>query len=279
MSFRNFVRFDPAAAFHGEPRGEALDCRRFRASLVAEAKRSAILAAVATSGINALHGEMKHSVPRYLTQYLPSPPSVFPVAHIVDRQLGGPTIDALRLMYENIEAAGRMLQTLIRRSEQGAIVSKADVFGLISLWGGVCDAAIDAIEALSRTGLDEGGNAADLRRMLANARAGGCPCMHEGRAVVPEWAQLRRHRRFLLNEQGVLFVDGVAHRVMVTDISKGGAGISGLNTPVASKKVLLRLHSGRELSCCVAWLREGRAGIRFLSELADNDPLICAGFD
>lgn len=118
---------------------------------------------------------------------------------------------------------------------------------------------------------------APLAAALRDCRAGGAPCLIDGTVSMPPWAQRRRARRIPLNIGAWLRSKGQLLPVRVTNVSRGGFGISHAHALEVGAIASLTLESGRRFVCSVAWKRDGEAGLALAKDLPANDPLISGG--
>lgn len=118
-------------------------------------------------------------------------------------------------------------------------------------------------------------NAQIVASLLTQSVNGRRPCIDaDGRLFIPQLPQQRRWpRRAILQSCEVRYRDNV-FPAFVRDVSAGGAGLERVPSMLRGTIVDLELECGRHLKGTVAWSEAPNAGIAFNQNLAFNDPML-----
>jgi|GEM_PF-2653699 len=289
---RLLTRPDPTASLEPGPRPRVREpsprsgeLGRIARSLMGEVQNASIMVAVTTSAINALDAVHHPRGLRHLSGYLPPTPVVFPsvAARLVDVKLEPETVDVLHTFFSRVDLAKNLLRSYMMAGGRGAEPSRDTFEELVENWRTCCSLALAAIAELERV-IDHCGDGrqfdrADyLYKLLQEARDGGRPCLEaDGRIVMPGWASRRQHERRAANLGVIIQSGGRVIKGIVTDVSSGGVGLDHVSGLRSGDGVTLQFESGRRVSGTIAWSMDKRAGVKFLRDLAPNDPLLSSG--
>ncbi len=85
---------------------------------------------------------------------------------------------------------------------------------------------------------------------------------------------LRKHPRFPTNIRALLYCRHRFQTTVISDLSQGGARLTGALGIMPHDNVTIQLLNGREIKGTVLWWLNGHAGLAFKTPLAENDPLL-----
>lgn len=119
------------------------------------------------------------------------------------------------------------------------------------------------------------GNALVLGKFLKEAMAGSRSCVNQyGEVALPLLPQRRKTPRYMLLQNCKIYSQGSASIAFARDVSKNGLGIDCERDFRLKDAVVVVLRNGRKMPGLIVWCKDGKAGVRFDSPLADGDPLI-----
>lgn len=254
--------------------------RRILELVLCEIDVIAPLVAVSTSLANALEKGQGSGLDELLTAYLPQEPATF-LALLPECMRLEPNLDAIKAVQVFASRLAVAKQVSLGLKLGDAATSTVPGFHagkLAIIWRRTAEACLDAIEAIELR-LDDDSNVYPDRihvvKHLRQSRRGGTPSLkEEGGLNIPGWVDHPRTARVSFDEPCVVLHEGREHDVYLNDLSRGGAGFSGLIEAPRGATVSLRLSNGRVLSGTIAWMREDRWGLKLDMPLDRMDPLL-----
>lgn len=255
------------------------EARGVHAALAQEAFDVALLVAVSGSIVNAIVASRRPQLRTSMAAYLPSAPSLFPVAvgsAAAATALSTQTIQSMIAFYGLVAFARSATLGYSAKREPGGIAGPISMETLGEAWQA---AAMQALGVLSILGfLDKTSplyhegrdNSAAMRvvEMLWSVTLGRSPCVRiDGAVIVPGWIERRSHLRREINTPATLLVNGEQQRVTVRDLSAGGLGIDGSSAVQAGDRVSVSLGSGVKFDGVAVWNRDGRVGVKLTNSL------------
>ncbi|MGE0854407.1 MAG: PilZ domain-containing protein [Hyphomicrobiaceae bacterium] len=253
-------------------------------ALVNELENAGIHICLTTSILNALISGEDGGLGRTACAHLPPDPVVFPAAEmrLIGCEATWLAVQALRHLYEHLGLAKAALGGMrLEAGEDFGSALRRDR-NIVVRWRTVAHSGVLAIDEV-RSVLGDILPATTVHRLeslcnfLGAVEGGESPCVVEGRAEMPRWAQRRRHRRFLANIRGHARCKGTRESILVTDVSQGGLAMNCSGAFKEGDLVGVTLATGRRLFGTIVWVKGERCGVRFSRELPANDPLLAAG--
>ncbi|MGE0626564.1 MAG: PilZ domain-containing protein [Hyphomicrobiaceae bacterium] len=188
-------------------------------------------------------------------------------------------IDRCEEFFTCLGAARNLLLAEFRPEEAFRRSSDIESYRLCDMWQATAGAGllalyeIDGSEFLSAAaGTPD--RIADVCDALILARDGGQPFQDNGVPAIPEWAEQRLSRRFLLNMPAFLTCQGRRSDVMVLNISGSGMGLDFVKDARSGDLVSVELQNGRRFIGTIVWVQCNHAGLRFRRALRLTDPLL-----
>ncbi|MEQ1652742.1 MAG: PilZ domain-containing protein [Hyphomicrobium sp.] len=122
-------------------------------------------------------------------------------------------------------------------------------------------------------------NNATILTFLDSALSGtsGLVSAH-GEIAFPRLAQRRHTVRVALKHDCVIRFATEKILAQVIDVSSQGVGLSCARHLPEDQSITIELDNGRQLMANVVWQNSGRAGLKLLEPLGNNDPLLIAAF-
>lgn len=256
------------------------------ASLMAEVENAATLVAVSGSIANALAGT--GMPPVAVSGFATYAPPDLTGLHAWARDLiavGGPGQLAVQMQEfgRRLGLARRMADAHVAEVRRGRGPVSVEAEPLADAWSRTCRSARDLVQALAAlTGANASGpeadRLADLVTLLERVAKGEAVCVEaDGCVVVPGFAERRRHARFDVDQAAEICFGANVYPIRLVDASVGGLGIEGPRLLLPGDAVTVRMADGRKLRAHVAWVREAKAGLRFVEPLQATDPLLAGG--
>ena len=257
---------------------------RLASTLKVDLVNTAMLVAAATSLANAMQrGAACASGPRALAVFGPAPSArlASAVDRLVAEEIDAGVCEALQSFAAHLQLVQRMSTAFIAGGDVDADAGRpVDAEVLADAWRRTCATAADAIAALAALATASNARAGATGKalaLLAEAGAGGTPCLDpDGRIDIPGWAERRRDARYDTQKSAMAHCDGVSTPVNIRDLSASGIGLDVPSGARPGDRLTLRLPSGREITGTVAWAGGRRAGLKLDRRLPDDDPLFAA---
>jgi hypothetical protein len=112
----------------------------------------------------------------------------------------------------------------------------------------------------------------EVEGLLKAARYGGTPCIRsDGLVMVPGWHDSRLDRRVPVGITVQLTVGAKQQKVLLKDVSIGGAGLEGCPPTNIGTVASLELPDGRHLHGTVVWCHGHHIGFKFDEMMPDAD--------
>lgn len=239
--------------------------------------------AIVGSCFNALRHKRKFLRPTSMRNHIPHPPSARMAWGRLMQEMQQPDLvsvpvatffthlSALETQVEflcsEIDAHGQSAVILAHSGRLGQSAKQMADLGV---------AALNALERIASSALSSYfmRNMVLLRGLLTEVASGGSPLVdRDGRIVVPDLPQRRPPLRKHVQMPCIVECKGREHRVIVTNLSAGGIGITRAPELSARSVVVVeimeRCFTGR-----VVWISGANAGIKFDALLKDDDPLL-----
>lgn len=261
----------PAARAPGESAGQApLDRQRFLGALLHEAETTGVFIAAAASVVNftARYPHRARSILTDLPTWLPTPPQILKAGPELLIRLEVPlaVINRLNDLLIHLGIACDTTRRHCRAVVRNNPVSPTAIDDLVPLWGAVAESAVALLRDLAPCVADDAppSRPVSAERILIAAALGATPCVSsEGEIEIPGWIERRRDRRHRLRLAGRLIVDGRAWRIETVDVSRQGAGLTGLPQLAVGARALLVLDGMVEAAGSIVWCSGDRGGLRF----------------
>ena len=172
-------------------------------------------------------------------------------------------------------ALAKRLSAHWMESEEWSLVSD-----LSASWCETCLAALELNQSLTEILTSSGTwltSTAETQKinLLSAVVDGNSPCVdHRGHVFVPEWLDRRAKIRRPLRQIAMIIAGDSRHEAQLVDISTGGIGarIQG-SLPVGTSAQLI-LSETRVIAATVTWAVGSRIGLKFITPLSSEDPLL-----
>lgn len=188
-------------------------------------------------------------------------------------------IDRSKNFYDFLDAARVALTVELRTNV--AVSRRNEVLRLriCDLWQSASAAALPALYEMQdledlHHAMPAVATIPNLCEALILARDGGLPFQDAGTPKLPEWAEQRLSRRYVLNAPAYMVRNGVRSNVVALNISIQGIGLDLVRKAQSGELISIELETGRKFVGTVMWCENNRAGVRFRKSLRPTDPLL-----
>lgn len=257
-------------------------CEKLLSALLCEVEAISVLVLASTSLANALAQPAGEHVPRSaFVTYLP-PDYILYTATAGDlvRAGAGPEVLTTQQMLNSRLMLAKHLSVAYAAESANTTSGGVQRDTFADAWQRTCGAAIAAAQALRQAIIEASAGRVQPRtgricEQLKAAQRGEHPCvLSDGSVIVPGWAERRRVKRNQLDIAAIIQVNNSTLMCQIYDLSTGGLGFSGINDLKRGDPATVELPNGRWLTGKVSWCSGTRAGMKFDTALAHDDPLL-----
>lgn len=252
--------------------------------LIAELHYTALVTAVATSGVNTLFGPevpvSSASVEPYASFDLSLMRSLKSMS--VEMLAGADDLFSLEVFLDELDESQQAYCSFaddipVISEDRAVILHRRQ---LTSSWQSSCRAALSALRELENAlsgQLSEPylQNHCVLNGLLESSAGGFKPCLDEhGQLYMPPLPQKRRWPRFSVLQECRVKLKGREIKAFIRDASAGGLGLDRMPNVELGTSLTIVTQSGRLLTGTVVWRQNASAGLKFCKPLHPSDPLM-----
>lgn len=273
----------PARANTARAEADSSQREKLLSALLGEVEAVAVLVMASASLANALSAPIGQRIPRSaFVTYLPTELVLYTTAagDLIRAGISPDVLATQQMLNARLTLAKRLSTAFAGEVEgQPAVVQPE---ALADAWQRACGAAFAAVQALRQALIETTGGRIQPRigrtaENLKAAQRGEFPCvLGDGSIVVPGWAERPRPRvrRQPLDIACVIQAESRTVMGQIYDLSTGGLGFTGAGELKRGSPITVELPNGRWLTGKVSWCSGDRAGMKFDSPLAYDDPLL-----
>jgi hypothetical protein len=258
--------------------------RAWLEALTCEVQTAALQTAAVTSAVNVLDTPAPLEDPKSVGGFVPAEPVMFLLSRMQrgDEVLTADTVAELKRYFSVLAQARHVIAGYLADLDaigpgHAAILHAS---ALRHAWRRACRSGLAAVKAVAddvEAWVPECYTATTpvLSSILNGAAAGFHPCVDvTGRIYLPELPQRRRAPRTTLLQPCEVRTARRRMSAIVRDVSSGGIGLDRVPGLAPADLVTIDMETGRRFVGTVMWVDGSRAGIRFGTSLAPNDPII-----
>lgn len=188
-------------------------------------------------------------------------------------------IDRAKQFYDFLEAARVALTVELRSNPATSRRNEVLRLRICDLWQSASAAALPPLYEIQdledyHHAMPAVSTIPQLCEALILAKDGGLPFHESGTPKLPEWAEQRLSKRYVLNTPAFMTRNGVRSSVIAVNISIQGIGLDLVPKGKPGELISIELETGRRFVGSVVWCENNRAGIRFRKALRPTDPLL-----
>lgn len=250
------------------------DAAALQSSIFADFLNSCALVAATASIANALTARRPVCDQALVARYLPPIPALFARSYLELCISTGshPFATDLANFYSRLRMLRDLLASAAALAGETSQPLQLDLTGVARDWRALARSALELIDDGATLPGERGEMLAArrdiVRTLLADAQAGGTPCLTASGAIeLPAWADRRARKRTPKNLQAIFLIGGGFQSAIVVDASERGLGVVGLREVTVGESVILLIKPRVSIAGQIAWVSGPRAGIRLAEPL------------
>jgi hypothetical protein len=247
-----------------------------------EIERAAILISMSTCVANAMTDPMgpKVSIAQLLQHYLRESAAMMMASHHIRKFGLAAAIRRHLHLYQSLLESAKSGSFAFASQMNRCDATTEEKIKLAQLWRATCNATGALLTEIRRTLADGNGSrpmsaSLQILTFLERASKGEYPCVRDdGVVVMPEWAERRGSKRFVVTIPAVLRFGGQRLQTTIENMSADGLGLHGANCVAATEPVILELAAGARLSGTIVWSDANRIGIKLTNAIHAGAPTL-----